>query len=135
MSELEEASEKMAYLKNVQEESGVSVPVTSILPKIIVAGYKALSLIYYFTCGHVEVRAWTIRKNTKAPQAAGTIHSDFEKAFVIAEVMKFADMKELGSESAVKAAGKYYQKGKDYIVEDGDIVHFKTGQVSSGTKR
>ncbi len=75
-----------------------------------------------FTGGPDEVRAWTIRKNTKAPQAAGVIHTDFEKGFVMAEVMKYDDLKEQGSEAAVKSAGKYVQKGKEYIVNDGDIM-------------
>lgn len=81
-----------------------------------------MNLCYYFTSGDEEVRAWTVRKNSKAPAAAGVIHSDFEKAFIMAEVMKFEDLKTLGSEVAVKAAGKYFQKGKEYIVNDGDII-------------
>lgn len=93
--------------------------------KIIVTGYKALQLIYFFTAGKDEVKAWTIQKGTKAPQAAGRIHTDFEKGFIMAEVMKFDDFKEHGSESAVKAAGKYRQQGRNYIVEDGDIILFK----------
>ncbi|KAI7901438.1 GTP-binding protein YchF [Cokeromyces recurvatus] len=95
------------------------------LSNIILAGYKALDLIHYFTCGEQEVRAWTIRNNTKAPQAAGIIHSDFERGFISADIMKFNDLKQLGSENAVKAAGKHYQKGKEYTMEDGDIAHFK----------
>lgn len=93
--------------------------------KIIVTGYKALQLIYFFTAGKDEVKAWTIQKGTKAPQAAGRIHTDFEKGFIMAEVMKFDDFKEHGSESAVKAAGKYRQQGRNYVVEDGDIILFK----------
>lgn len=99
--------------------------ITSALAKIIVTGYKALNLCYYFTAGEDEVKAWTIQKGTKAPQAAGRIHTDFEKGFIMAEVMKYDDFKELGSENAVKAAGKYRQQGKTYVVEDGDIIHFK----------
>ncbi|XP_018014001.1 obg-like ATPase 1 isoform X2 [Hyalella azteca] len=98
---------------------------TSALDKIITQGYKALQLEYYFTCGPDEVKAWTIQKGTKAPQAAGKIHTDFEKGFVMAEVMKFSDFKEEGSEAAVKAAGKYHQRGRNYTVEDGDIIFFK----------
>lgn len=98
---------------------------TSALSKIIVTGYKALNLCYYFTAGEDEVKAWTIMKGTKAPQAAGRIHTDFEKGFIMADVMKFVDFKELGSENAVKSAGKYRQQGKTYVVEDGDIIHFK----------
>jgi obg-like ATPase 1 len=72
------------------------------LPKIITTGFKALQLEYFFTAGQVELRAWTIQKGTKAPQAAGKIHGDFEKGFIMAEVMAFEDYKELGSEAAVK---------------------------------
>lgn len=97
----------------------------SALPKIITNGYKALNLHYFFTGGHDEVRAWTVMKGTKAPQAAGKVHTDFEKGFIMAEVMKYDDFKELGSEGAVKSAGKYRQQGRNYVVEDGDIVFFK----------
>lgn len=101
------------------------VKATSILPKIIKSGFSILQLQYFFTGGKDEVKAWTIQKGTKAPGAAGKIHSDFEKGFIMAEVMKFDDFKELGSEAAVKAAGKYKQNGKEYVVEDGDIIFFK----------
>ncbi|KAI9481045.1 MAG: GTP-binding protein YchF, partial [Benjaminiella poitrasii] len=107
----------------------------SVLPKIIVMGYAALQLIYYFTGGPDEVRAWTIRKNTKAPAAAGVIHTDFERGFIMAEVMKYEDLKELGSESAVKAGGKYMQKGKEYVVEDGDIIYFKFNVTAPSKKK
>lgn len=99
--------------------------VTSALEKIIIQGYKALHLQYFFTAGADEVKAWTIQKGTKAPQAAGRIHTDFEKGFIMAEVMKFEDFKNEGSETAVKAAGKYRQQGRNYVVEDGDIIFFK----------
>lgn len=99
--------------------------ITSALDKIIVTGYKALGLVYFFTCGADEVKAWTIQKGFTAPQAAGKIHTDFEKGFIMAEVMKYDDFKECGSEVAVKAAGKYKQKGREYLVEDGDIIFFK----------
>jgi len=98
---------------------------TSSLSKVIVQGYKALQLCYFFTAGPDEVKAWTILKGSKAPQAAGRIHTDFEKGFIMAEVMKFADYKEHGSEAGVKAAGGYRQQGKNYVVEDGDIIFFK----------
>ncbi|XP_053206414.1 obg-like ATPase 1 [Panonychus citri] len=98
---------------------------TSALDKIIVTGYKALQLCYFFTAGSDEVKAWTIQKGTKAPQAAGRIHTDFEKGFIMAEVMKFEDFKAEGSEAACKAAGKYRQQGRAYVVEDGDIILFK----------
>jgi len=95
------------------------------LDKIIVQGYKALQLEYFFTAGHDEVKAWTILKGTKAPQAAGRIHTDFEKGFIMAEVMHYKDFKEEGSEASCKSAGKYRQQGRNYGVEDGDIIFFK----------
>lgn len=119
INEGKEASD--AYLK----ELGVS----SALPKVVKTGYKGLRLIYFFTAGHDEVKCWTIRSGTLAPGAAGTIHTDFEKGFVCAEVMKFTDFKEHGNETAVKAAGKYKQQGKLYRVEDGDIIFFKFGRT------
>jgi len=101
------------------------VKVQSVLPKIIKSGFSLLHLQYFFTAGKDEVKAWTIQKGTKAPQAAGKIHTDFEKGFIMAEVMKFDDFKELGSENAAKAGGKYNQQGKQYVVHDGDIIFFK----------
>lgn len=97
----------------------------SMLDKIIVSGYKALHLEYFFTCGEDEVKAWTIQEGTKAPQAAGRIHTDFEKGFIMAEVMHYDDFKQEGSEAAVRAAGKYRQQGRNYVVHDGDIIFFK----------
>ncbi|KAJ3315432.1 hypothetical protein HDV04_002974 [Boothiomyces sp. JEL0838] len=134
LSEMETAEEKEEYLKGLKAKYDPPTPVNSVLPKIVVSGYQALSLQYFFTGGPDEVRAWTIRKGYKAPQAAGTIHSDFEKAFIMAEVMTFDDLKAAGSEAAVKAAGKYMSKGKDYVVQDGDIIYFKAGQVTKGKK-
>jgi len=99
------------------------------IPKIIKTGYHALDLIHFFTCGADEVKAWTIRRTTKAPGAAGVIHTDFERGFVCAEVMKYEDFKELKSEAAVKAAGKFKQEGKTYSVVDGDIIFFKANTV------
>ncbi|RHZ82700.1 hypothetical protein Glove_104g34 [Diversispora epigaea] len=113
--------------KEEKEELLKSLGTNSALPNIIVSGYKTLQLIYFFTCGPDEVRAWTIRKSTKGPQAAGVIHTDLEKGFILAEVMKYEDLKELESENAVKAGGKYLQKGKEYVVEDGDIIYFRSG--------
>jgi len=95
------------------------------IPKVIKTGYHTLELIHFFTCGADEVKCWTIRKGTKAPQAAGVIHTDFERGFICAEVMKFEDYKEHGSEGAVKSAGKLRQEGKNYVVLDGDIIFFK----------
>ncbi|AQK40931.1 GTP-binding protein PTD004 [Zea mays] len=108
--------------------------ITSMIPKIIKTGFAAIHLIYFFTAGPDEVKCWQIRRQTKAPQAAGAIHTDFERGFICAEVMKFEDLKELGSESAVKAAGKYKQEGKTYVVQDGDIIFFKFN-VSGGGKK
>ncbi|XP_055012341.1 obg-like ATPase 1 [Boleophthalmus pectinirostris] len=107
----------------------------SVLTKIIKTGYAALQLEYFFTAGPDEVKAWTIRKGTKAPQAAGKIHTDFEKGFIMAEVMKFSDFKEEGSENAVKSAGKYRQQGRNYIVEDGDIIFFKFNTPNAPKKK
>ncbi|XP_049823048.1 obg-like ATPase 1 [Aethina tumida] len=118
---LVEEYEDPALRKKFLEDQGT----TSALDKIVVQGYKALQLEYFFTAGPDEVKAWTIQKGTKAPQAAGRIHTDFEKGFIMAEVMKFADFKEEGSEAACKAAGKYRQQGRNYVVEDGDIIFFK----------
>lgn len=112
-----------------------SEPVQSVLPKIILAGYRALNLINFFTAGEKEVRAWTIRRGLKSPQAAGTIHTDFERGFVMSEVMRFEDLKELGSEQAVRSAGKYYQKGRDYVVEDGDVIFFKFNVTAAPKKK
>ncbi|CAK7345898.1 unnamed protein product [Dovyalis caffra] len=112
--------------------------VQSALPKIIKTGFSAINLIYFFTAGPDEVKdvkCWQIRRQTKAPQAAGVIHTDFERGFICAEVMKFEDLKELGSEAAVKAAGKYKQEGKTYVVQDGDIIFFKFNVSGGGKKR
>lgn len=117
LAEFELEAERKAYIEEVKCDS--------VLDKIIVTGYKALQLEYFFTAGPDEVRAWTIQKGTKAPQAAGRIHTDFEKGFIMAEVMHFADFKEEGSEAGAKAAGKYRQQGRNYLVEDGDIIFFK----------
>lgn len=89
------------------------------------AGYRALHLQHFYTVGKDEVKCWTIRQRTKAPQAAGTIHGDFERCFIKAQVMKYDDLHEHGDEVEVKAKGKLKDKGKDYTMEDGDIVHFQ----------
>ena len=102
-----------------------SLKTQSVLNKIIKTGFAAINLIYFFTAGPDEVKCWQIRKGCKAPQAAGAIHTDFEKGFICAEVMKFDELKELGSESAVKAKGGYRQEGKNYVVGDGDVIYFK----------
>lgn len=94
------------------------------LEKIIRTGFHTLGLISYFTAGPKEVRSWTIHKGWKAPQAAGVIHTDFEKGFIRAEVIGYADYIKYGSESACKSAGVMRIEGKDYIVQDGDVMHF-----------
>jgi len=101
--------------------------VKSSLPKVITLGYTELNLIYYFTAGEKEVRCWTLYNGSLAPQAAGVIHSDFERGFIKAEVCGYPDWVEHGREkgmNAVKTAGKYRQEGKQYLVKDGDIIHF-----------
>ena len=95
------------------------------LNRLIRAAYKLLGLETFFTAGGPETRAWTFKKGTKAPQAAGIIHSDFERGFIRAEVMSFDDLDQLGSEAAVKEAGKLRLEGKDYVMQDGDIVEFR----------
>jgi GTP-binding protein YchF len=93
--------------------------------RLILEAYKLLGLQTYFTAGEKEVRAWTIRKNTKAPQAAGVIHTDFEKGFIRAECYHCEDLFQYKSEAAVKEAGKYRSEGKEYVVKDGDILFFR----------
>eukprot|EP00003_Mantamonas_plastica_P013675 TRINITY_DN2383_c0_g1_i1.p1 TRINITY_DN2383_c0_g1~~TRINITY_DN2383_c0_g1_i1.p1 ORF type:complete len:431 (-),score=129.65 TRINITY_DN2383_c0_g1_i1:14-1306(-) len=110
---------KQAYLAELGKD------VTSALPKIILSGYKALHLMHYFTTGEDEVKAWTVRVGSKAPQAAGAIHSDFCDFFIKAEVYSFDDMMEFGSERDVRAAGKLRMEGKNYVVKDGDIMFIK----------
>lgn len=104
------------------EELGVS---SSGLDRLIRAAYENLGLITYFTAGPKEVRAWTIKKETKAPQAAGVIHTDFERGFIRAETIAFKDYEELKSEKAAKEAGKMRQEGKEYTVKDGDVMLFR----------
>ncbi|KIP10981.1 hypothetical protein PHLGIDRAFT_100248 [Phlebiopsis gigantea 11061_1 CR5-6] len=122
---LEERLVSMSDEERAEEEKTIGA--TGALGKITQAGYAGLDLIRYFTCGPGEVRAWTIRRGTKAPQAAGVIHSDFENKFVCGEIMSYNDLHELGSESAVKAAGKLRQQGKPYEMVDGDIAYWKSG--------
>lgn len=118
IAELEDYEERQMFLADLGlSESGVS--------KLIRAAYKLLNLSTYFTAGVQEVRAWTITQGFTAPQAAGVIHTDFEKGFIRAEVIKYNDFVTLGSESACKEAGKLSVEGKSYIVEDGDIMHFR----------
>ncbi|MDG1036232.1 MAG: redox-regulated ATPase YchF [Crocinitomicaceae bacterium] len=115
--ELDTYDERQMFLDELGlEEVGVN--------RLIRSAYALLNLDTYFTAGKKEVRAWTIHKGSKAPQAAGVIHTDFEKGFIRAEVMKYNDFVTLGSESAVKDAGKFRVEGKEYEVEDGDVMHF-----------
>jgi hypothetical protein len=95
------------------------------LARVIQAGYKLLDLITYFTVGPKEARAWTVKRNTKAPQAAGVIHGDFERGFICAETIAYADYSAYNGEQGAKAAGKTRQEGRDYVVQDGDIFHFR----------
>ncbi|QQS28464.1 MAG: redox-regulated ATPase YchF [Sphingobacteriales bacterium] len=118
IAELETYDERMMFLNDL----GLSEPGIS---KLIKSSYRLLDLITYFTAGEKEVRAWTITKGTKAPQAAGVIHSDFERGFIRAEVIAFNDFVHYGSEAAARAAGKLNVEGKEYIVQDGDIMHFR----------
>jgi len=103
------------------EELGVS---ESGLDKLIKSSYALLGLISFLTAGSDECRAWTIKKGTKAPQAAGKIHTDFERGFIRAEVIAFQDMKECGTMAAAKAKGLVRSEGKEYVMKDGDIVNF-----------
>lgn len=117
LANMESDEEREAYCKEIGAQSA--------LPKIIVAMRQKLDLISFFTGGPDEVREWTIRKWYTAPQAAGTIHTDLERTFILAQVIKYDDLIELGDENSVRAAGKLMQKGKDYFVEDGDIIYVK----------
>ena len=113
-----EADDRDLFLQDMgMEEPG--------LHRVIKEAYSLLGLITYITAGKKEVRAWTVKKNSTAPQAAGVIHTDFEKGFIRAEVMKYDDLKRLGTEQAVKDAGLYKVEGKEYIVHDGDIMYFR----------
>lgn len=118
IAELDTYEERQEFLESIGlSESGVA--------RLIRAAYTLLDLQTYFTAGPDEVRAWTFLRGTKAPQAAGIIHTDFEKGFIRAEVIKYDDFVNLGSELAVKEAGKMSVEGKEYIVNDGDIMHFR----------
>lgn len=118
IAELESQEDRMAFLKDAGlEEPGVD--------KLVRAAYKMLNLQTFFTVGPKEIRAWTMKKGMTAPQAAGVIHSDLERGFIRAEVMKYNDFISLGSEHACKEAGKLYVEGKNYIVDDGDILHIR----------
>ncbi len=117
IAELDE-EERAMFLEELGVESAG-------LERLIRAAYKELGLITYFTTGPKETRAWTVRKGAKAPEAAGVIHSDFERGFIRAETVSYETYKELGSEKAVKDAGEMRQEGKDYVVQDGDVMLFR----------
>ncbi len=118
ITELETYEERQMFLEDLGlEEPGVS--------KLIRSAYKLLNLQTYFTAGVKEVRAWTIHKGDTAPKAAGVIHSDFEKGFIRAEVIAYEDYVTYGSEAKVKEAGKLRVEGKEYVVKDGDVMHFR----------
>lgn len=108
--------------------------VPSALNKMTTTAYAMVNLIYYFTSGPDEVRAWMIRKGYKAPQAAGVIHGDFERGFICAEVMDFKELKEKGSEAEMKKIGRYRQEGKGYEVQDGDVIFFKFNVTTAKKK-
>ncbi len=117
IAELETYEERQEFLKDVGlEESGVN--------RLIKAAYKMLDLETYITAGEIEVRAWTYKRGWKAPQCAGVIHTDFEKGFIRAQVIKYEDFIQYGSEAAVREAGLLHVEGKEYVVQDGDIMHF-----------
>jgi len=118
IAEFDSYEERQMFLNEIGlQESGMN--------RLIKSAYKLLNLQTFFTAGPQEVRAWTFHKGWKAPQCAGVIHSDFEKGFIRAEVIKYEDYITYGSEAAVKEAGKMYVEGKDYVVQDGDIMHFR----------
>ena len=118
IAELESYEDRQMFLEELGlEESGVN--------RLVKSAFSLLNLETFITAGPMEVKAWTYRKGWKAPQCAGVIHTDFEKGFIRAEVIKYKDYVELGSEAAVRDAGKLYVEGKDYVVEDGDIMHFR----------
>jgi GTP-binding protein YchF len=118
IAELDNEADRAVFL----EEYGLK---ESGLNKLIRASYNLLELITYFTAGEKEVRAWTIKRGWRAPQAAGVIHTDFEKGFIRAEVIRLTDYQHYKTETACKEAGKMAVEGKDYVVQDGDIMHFR----------
>ncbi len=118
ITELEEYEERQMFLQDI----GLDEPGSA---KLIRSAYKLLKLQTYFTAGVKEVRAWTVEVGANAPQAAGVIHSDFEKGFIRAEVIAYEDFVKYGSEAKVKEAGKMRVEGKEYIVKDGDVMHFR----------
>ena len=116
--EIEDPEERQLFMDEMGlKETG--------LDRMIIAGYGLLQLVTFFTAGGKENRAWTIKNNSTAPQAAGVIHTDFEKGFIRAEVYSLEDLMQHKTEASIKESGKLRVEGKDYIVQDGDIVHFR----------
>lgn len=130
------AEYEMEYL-DADEDTKTKMAETSPsqMDKIITNGFKGLGLEYFFTAGHDEVRAWIIKRGSTAPKAAGRIHTDFEKGFIMAEVMDWAAWEEHRSEQEVKAAGHYRQQGKTYLVQNGDIIFFKFNTPNAPKKK
>jgi ribosome-binding ATPase YchF (GTP1/OBG family) len=117
VAQLEDPEEKQAFLEDLGlEETGLS--------RVIRAGFDLLNLISFFTVGPKEARAWTVRKGSRAPQAAGEIHTDFERGFIRAETIAYDDFVACGGEVGAKEAGKMRAEGKEYVVQDGDVMHF-----------
>mgnify|MGYP000565834385 FL=1 len=118
IAELETYEERQEFLQEAGlEESGVN--------RLIKAAYKMLQLETFITAGEMEVKAWTFHKGWKAPQCAGVIHTDFERGFIRAEIIKYDDYISYGSEAGVREAGKLHIEGKEYVMQDGDIVYFR----------
>ena len=117
IAELDNYEEKLEFLKELNLDQ-------TTLNKVIKSGYELLGLINYFTCGPKETRSWTIKKETLAPQAAGKIHTDFEKGFIRAETVSYDDYIENNGDAGSRDSGKLRQEGKDYIVKDGDVMNF-----------
>ena len=117
IAELDSDEEKSEFLKELNLDQ-------TTLNKVIKSGYNLLNLINYFTCGPKETRSWTINKNTLAPQAAGKIHTDFEKGFIRAETISYDEYIKYNGDSGSRDAGKLRQEGREYIVNDGDVMNF-----------
>ena len=113
---------RLEKVREFREMLGVREPVLDIMVREV---YQALGLVSFLTTGEDECRAWTIRRGTSAPRAAAAIHADFEKGFIRAEVVAYDDFIALGSEAAAKKAGKYRLEGREYVVQDGDIINFR----------
>jgi len=140
-----EFEEELKQLRVAADEEAAALMISSLklgkgsaIPRMIKCGYKELNLMYFFTAGEKEVRCWTVPKGATAPQAAGAIHSDFERGFIKAECCSYDDFLEYGGGTKgmaeIKAAGKYRQEGKSYIVQDGDIIHFQSNVTTSKKK-